>query len=389
MKRKKAPKADLEEITPELIALWRRLHKLPGPPDRLQTREFRGVVDTIKALQEQSWQGQSLIGQDFFIHKELLGAYLLYNWVIHYQEGLSLIGELPHTPGRVLDICSGPLPFAYAALKHGAREVIATDWNDHALQLGAEMCGRGGYPVSIRKWNALKGGPLPVEGKFDLIILGHCLQDLFPDTKKNWREEQKNFIQNRLNNLTPDGFLLIVDSSLSHTNRRILELRDQMVGLGVPVQAPCVWKGECVALKSNSLCFAQREMEKSHLIKEFQRAAAINLSSLKMSYLILRNPNAGWPQLPEKPLYRIISPPIDTIHGKRYYLCGTDGKKNLGSNVEPLPKEARAFEFLRRGELISFKDVYERDQIVDIVDGSEITVDAALGKPLPERDYGE
>lgn len=386
MKRKKAPKPDLEELTPELIAVWRKLHKEAGPPDRLQTREFRGVVETIKALQAQSWNGQSLIGEDFFIHKELLGAYILYNWVVHYQEGLSLIGELPFTPGRVLDICSGPLPFAYAALKHGAREVIATDWNEHALQLGAEICGRGGFPVSIRKWNCLKG-PLPVEGKFDLIILGHCLQDLFPSTKKNWREEQRAFIQNRLNNLTPHGCLLIVDSSYPEANRRVLELRDELVHQGVPVQAPCVWKGDCVALKSNSFCFAQREMEKSRLIKEFQRAAQINLSSLKMSYLIVRNPVSGWPKLPEKELYRVISPPIDTIHGKRYYLCGTAGKKNIGSTVEPLPKEARAFEFLKRGELISFKDVYERDQIVDIVDGSEITLEATLGKPLPEIDH--
>lgn len=386
MKRKKAPKPDLEEIIPELIAQWRKLRKEPGPPDRLQTREFRGVVEAIKGLQTQFWQGQSILGQDFFIHKELLGAYLLYNWVIHYQEGLSLIGELPHTPRRVLDICSGPLPFAYAALKHGASEVIATDWNENALRIGAEVCGRGGYPVSIRRWNCLKD-PLPVEGKFDLIILGHCLEDLFPTSKKNWREERRTFIQNRLNNLTPNGFLLIVDGSQPETNRHILELRDEMVALGTPVQAPCVWRGECVALKSNSYCFAQRELEKPFLIKEFQRAAQINLSSLKMSYLILRNPASGWPTLPPHPVHRVISPPIDTMHGKRYYLCGTQGKKNLGSSVEPIPTEARAFEFLRRGELISYDRVYEREQIVDLVEDSQIHVDAACGKPLPGDEH--
>lgn len=387
MKRTKTPTPDLEELIPDLISIWRKLRKESGPPDRLQTREFRGVVEAIKGLQAQSWKGQSLIGQDFFSDPELLGAYLLYNWVIHYQEGLSLIGELPSPPRRVLDICSGPLPFAYAALKHGAREVIATDFNENVLRYGAEICGRGGYPVNIRKWNCLKDTPLPFEGKFDLIILGHCLQDLFPSSQKNWRTEQARFIQSRLNNLTPNGFLLIVDGSYPEANTRILELRDQLVGQGVPVQAPCVWRGECVALRSQSYCFAQRELEKPHLIKEFQRAAQINLSSLKMSYLLLRAPTAGWPHLPAKPLYRVISPPIETIHGKRYYLCGTEGKKNIGSSVEPTPKDARAFDFFRRGELISYENVYERDTIVDLIDGSSITVEAPVGKPLPEEHY--
>jgi SAM-dependent methyltransferase len=381
-KNKKTPTPDLENIMPILIGAWRRLLKISGPPDVLQTREFQEVVASVKILQE-----QTLIGQDYFKNPQLLGAYLLYDWVLHYQQGLSLIGELPDTPKRVLDVCSGAAPFAFAALRHGAQEVIATDQNASALNLGAEVSGRYGLPLAIRQWNCKQ--PMPLEGRFDLIILGHCLEDLFPSSVKGWMEGQKSFLKMMLDRLTPHGHLLIVDSSLNEANRRILMLRDGMVHEGVPVQAPCVWRGECVALKANSQCYAQRELEKPRLIKEIQRAASINLNSLKMSYLIFRNPAAGWPDVGSEPLYRVISPPIETFTGKRYYLCGTDGKKQLGSHIDAHPPESRAFEYLKRGELIAINDALEKQNALDIVQGTTVRVVAACGKPLPTLDNEE
>ena len=386
MKRKQTPETDLNEIIPLLIGVWRRYVKEAGPPDRLQTREFRRMVEAIQVLQQGSKEGHSLIGQDYFAQPDLLAAYMLYHWILHYQEGLSLLGELPTTPRRVLDVASGPAAFAFAALRHGASDVFATDRNETALKLGAEVCGRYGYPLNVRKWDCLKAN-LPIDGSFDLIILGHCLHELFPANQKNWVEGQHAFVTMLLNRLSPQGFLVIVDQSYVESNRRVLQLRDRMVKEGIAVQAPCVWRGECPALKTaNSPCYAQRELEKPYLIKEFQRAAQINLSSLKMSYVILRSPQATWPELPEKALYRVISPPVDSFQGKRYYLCGIDGKKNLGSHLDPVPKSARAFAFLKRGELISIENALEKQQALDIVQETSVTVEAACGKPVAEKE---
>jgi SAM-dependent methyltransferase len=384
MKSKKMPPSDLESILSILIGIWRRFHKLPGPADRLQTREFRSVVSAVNSLQECFEEGASKIGKDYFSKPELLGGYLLYHWVVHYLQGLSLLGELPFTPKRVLDVCSGPASFAFAALRHGAHEVVATDQNITALTLGAEICGRYGLPLTIRPWNCLKGPP-PIEGKFDLIIVGHCLNELFPLGSENWEEGQRHFIRNLLDLLTPKGFLLVVDSSYLEANRRILQLRDRLVSEGIPLQAPCIWKGECPALKvQNSPCYAQREFEKPYLIKEIQRASSINLSSLKMSYLIFRSLQWGWPELPEKKLYRVISPAIESHQGKRFYLCGVDGKKNLGSHVKLHPQESRAFEHLKRGELISIENPLEKQNALDVIKGTRLSVEAACGKPLLE-----
>ncbi|MBA3721268.1 MAG: class I SAM-dependent methyltransferase [Parachlamydiaceae bacterium] len=383
MKSKRSPKLDLETIMPLLIGVWRRYTKLSGPPDVLQTREFRGVVAAVEEMQKGLESGDQLIGQDYFSVPELLGAYILYQWVIHYQEAMSLIGELPSAPRRVLDICSGPAPYSFAALHHGAQEVIALDQNLKAMTLGSEICGRYGFPLSIRTHNC-RNARLPVEGKFDLIVVAHALEELFPETQKNWQLTQKAWIDQILTYLNPEGQLLLVGSSQTLANKRYLILRDTLVKQGIAVQAPCVWKGECPALQTkNSPCYAQRPFEKPYLIKQIQRGAQINLSSLKMSYLLMRSPGAEWPVLPPRPLYRVISPPVESNLGKSFYLCGTDGKKSISSNLKEHPIESRAFEYLKRGELISVEDFIDRQSRFEITTGTRIRVEAALGKPLP------
>lgn len=381
MKRKPAPKHDLENIIPLLIQQWRRYRNIPGPGDRLQTREFRSVVKAVGELKNYFSVINDAETIDYFSHSRLLGAYLLYQWCISYQEALSLIGELPTPPKRVLDICSGPAPYAFAALRHGATDVIATDRNLDALQLGAEVCGRYGMPLTIRRWDCLNG-PCPVEGKFDLIILAHALEEIFPKREKGWVKEQHAFIRSLFDMLEPGGHLLLVDNSTLQTNHRILALRDALVKEGISIQAPCVWSGECPALKTkNSPCYAQREFERPYLIKEIQRAASINLSSLKMTYLLFRHPDADWPTLPEKELYRVISPPVESHGGKAFYLCGVEEKKRLSARTDKLPKTAKAFDFLRRGELISIEDAYCHGKDFEITEETKIAIEAALGKP--------
>lgn len=397
-KRRPVPKPNFEELIPLLISIWRRLHKIKGgPADRLQTREFREAVDMIATLTQGLEETQKLIGQDYFKDRKLLSAYLLYHWILHYAQGLSLLGELPSAPRRVLDVCSGAAPFALAALQHGAEEVYALDQNEDALQIGAEICGKSGYTLTIRPWKAgtknanekdahsALPNALPVDGQFDLIIMGYCLEELFQENGSKWFEQQNAFVDTLLKRLSPDGYLLLVENSWPSANKRLLRMRDHFVKQGVPIQAPCVWKGQCPALQSaKSPCYAQRPFQKPYLISELQRAAQINLGSLKMSYLLLKSPQSEWPMLPKEHLYRIVSPPIEAIHGKRYYLCGTDGKKSLGSRLADHPSESKAFEYLQRGDLIAVEEALNSGDLMDIIAGTKVSIRAACGKPLPE-----
>lgn len=378
-KSRKQPLSDLETIIPLLIGQWRRMTELPGPSDRLQTREFRSVVEKVRLLQTQLIEGDSLFGSDYFSEPALLGAYTLYHWIIHYQEGLSLINEIPEPPLRVLDLCSGPCPFAFAALKHGAQEVLALDKNLEALRWGAQLCGRYGYPITIRQTDCSNPFRL-MEAPFDLIIIGHALRELFPKDL----EASANFIHRLGSFLSPQGHLLLVDSSLPFPNRELLRLRDLLVKKGMPVQAPCIWKGSCPALeKADSPCYAQREMEKPFLVKEFQRAAGINLSSLKMSYMLFRSPAAGWPKEDNLNLFRVISPPFESHHGTGFYLCGSEGKKKLSGNPTTVTQNNKAFAHLKRGELIAIDQPIERGNTFEVSENTAIKVIAAPGKARP------
>lgn len=345
----------LDEYLRLSIILYRKLSKEEGPFDRLQTREFRKLIGELESFDPK-------IAEPFF-------PYLLYSNFIHLQESLSTVAEIPTEISSVLDVGSGLGAFALGALMRGAARATILDTNEKLLDFGSELIGKMGYPVKTAKWTY--PSPLPKE-KFDLVILGHSLFHL--------TENPLDLIEKCLKQLNPKGYLLIVDSSQEDINRKVLRLRDDIVKAGHPIQAPCVWRGQCVALEAKEPCYAQRELYKPHLIAEIQRSAKINQNSLKMSYLIVNN--TGWPASEEDPLYRVISPPIDGYQGKLYYLCGKGGKRTISSRLDEHPKESRAFEYLKRGELIEVEGCLESKNHFTISSDAKVIIKAAVGKAL-------
>lgn len=365
MKRKQSsPEIINPEETAILIAAWRKLTKLPiGPLDRLQTREFRSLVGAIGRLREEKVMSD----------RELIGAYLLYDWQLHRAQGLSLITEIPTPPRRVLEIGCGGAPFALAALERGATEVVGLDHNPDVLRVATEICGKLGHPISLRQYDC-RSLNFPVEGKWDLIILGYSLYEISTNPV--------SYIQALLSKLSDNGFILIVEPSEQAHNKKFLALRDALSGAGVPIQAPCLWKGICPALRhGSSACYAQRPFEKPPLVKEIQRALQINLSSLKMSYLLLsKTPK---PAL-ERELYRVVSPPVETFKGERFFLCGNKGQRTLGSSLKEHPKHSKAFTFLKRGDVISVENGIERRDDLEVGMETVVRLEAPCDKPAPD-----
>lgn len=371
MKRKTLnPKPEWDLIFPLIIARWRKMMKLPlGPEDRLQTREFQTLIRDLLAYRE---------SKDL-TSKESIGAYLFYEWPLHYAEGLSLLKELPKTPDRVLELGAKGAAFSLAALQHGAREAFALDDNESVLAAGADLCGHLGHPISIRTADCKQLRSLPLEGKWDLIILPYSLFSFF-DTP----EKQLSYIQRLFSLLSPEGHILIVESSETEINRKFLAMRDAIAASSIPIVAPCLWKGNCPALKhGSSPCFAQRPLEnKPFMIKEIQRAANINLSSLKMSYILLGSLDSPARSLSDT-LYRIISPPVNTFKGERFFLCGVKGKKTLGTTLKEHPKQSKAFEYLKRGDVIAIENELELDNDLQITDNTSLRLYAPCDKPVP------
>lgn len=338
-----------------------------GPPDRLQTREFQALVRDLLAYRDSKDLSSS----------EAIAAYFLYEWPLRYAEGLSLLRELPAPPARTLEIGSKGAPFSLAALQQGAVEAFVLDTHERMLRYGAEFCGQMGHPISYRTCDPKKISSFPIEGKWDLITLPHSLFSLFPRT-----EERLIYVNRLLSLLSPQGHLLIVEPSDTDTNRSFLSLRDELSKIGIPILAPCLWKGDCPALRSNAPCYAQRPLDKPFMIRGIQRACNINLSSLKMSYLLLGSPLTELCQLPDN-LYRVVSPPVSTYKGERLFLCGVKGQKTLGSTLKEHPKHSKAFEYLKRGDVIAIDDAAELDNDMQVFEKTSLQLYAPCDKPVP------
>ncbi|MDF2549937.1 MAG: hypothetical protein K0S07_1004 [Chlamydiales bacterium] len=397
-KRKKIPPPDFETLMPLLVGIWRKINQESGPLDRLLTREFRSLVSVVEKLDgwTQLKPPTEFPATPWYEDKKQFSAYLLYHFVMHYLEGRSLIGELEQTPDRVLDISKGAAPFALAALEMGANVVTALDRSTLGLKIGSEISGRLGHALSLRQLDTSKlerdleskafllelDHLLYQEEPYDLIIAGHIFSDLFRAHPNEAQALESDVVNYLMGKLAPNGRLLIVESSHQAFNHRLLSLRDGLLDQGYSIEAPCIFRGKCPALAAKSLCFAQRAFEKPYLIKEIQRAASIHLDSLKMSYLIIKN-EAGLPL--QEGAYRVISPRLEGPGTSKYYLCGGDGKKTLEMDLKETPIKAKAFDFLKRGDVVLVKNgaIYKNRIVLE--QDSELTVEAAAGKPIANK----
>jgi len=344
------------ELNDILIALWRKGAKRLGPATQLLVEETKFVAPVIAAIEK------DLVG--FMQSDAEKLPFLLYHWPLFYQEGLFILGEIPRSLGNVLSMGAPFGPYAVAAGTLGAREVTFLDENAFSLSTAATIAGRLGVSLQSRRSTAKES--------YDTIIVDNQLPSPLE-------------IGQLSSLLKPSGFLVLIDRAEKGENKKMLQMRDHLVlSEGYAVQAPCVWKGACPALATNFPCFAQAHLDKSFVMKEIQRYGHIEQNSLKMSYLIVRKKGAEWPTLPEEPLYRVVSGAMEGPSGKRFILCGTDGKKRLNLTLAKYPKEARALDYLKRGELIALHEELRQGDDLFAGPGTTAKVVAAIGKPLEE-----
>jgi len=341
-------------LFPILIDRFRKLHKLPkGPEEHLQTREFRALIDDITAY----------LKKEELPEARQVAAYLLHEWPLCYAQGISLLRELPKSPARVLELGHGP--FALAALEYGASDVWAVSDSIPRLRESAQVAGQFGYSLTCRSLQDRYESP------FDLIII--------PDASHH----HISMVRSLLNQLTDQGHLLLVASSLPQENHAFLALRDLCAKEHLHIRAPCLWKGNCPALQNNSYCYAQRKLEKPRMMQEIHKALSLHQQSLKMSYLLLSKQPIELPD--SETWYRIVSPPVSTYKGERLFLCGTKGSATLGSSLTEHTKETKAFSFLQRGDVVSVQNTEELDRDFLLTKESTLRLIAPLDKPLPVK----
>ena len=387
------PTRDLEQWIPRLIAVWRR-HRKGGKPqqgrhqrsrfeeealpeDNLTHDELREVGAGVKQLSLGLTRNRELAGAKYMDDPKLLGAYLLFYWPVSYAQARSTLSELTTRPRSVMDLGSGPGPLAFAALDAGATTVVAADRSKPALDLARALALEAGEGIATREWSPEK--PLP-EGKFDLITMGHVVNELF----NGEIAPRAELLERILERVNAKGSLVVIEPALRDTSRALLQVRDALVGKGYAVRAPCLFRSNCPALiKESDWCHAERSWRMPGLVEDLARTAGLHKDSLKMSYLVLAPKGEAWATPPPGTLFRIVSEPLEGKGRRRFMGCGPDGRVGLAMQEKHQSETNRLFFKIGRGDVIRITQTEERGDGRALTEKSTVEVVASAGKPVP------
>jgi len=272
-----------------------------------------------------------------------------------------------------------------AAFDLGARRICFADRSRAATTLAGELLRAAGGSPELRFWDPLQGGTAPA-GTFDLILLGHVLNELWPGHPDRIRLRADVTAKLR-DRLRPGGRVLIVEPALTVTAREALEVRDLLVASGFRVLAPCLWQQACPALaQAGASCHREFAWTPPRLLQDLVRRAGFRKKTLKATaFLLQASALAGGSADPGD--FRVVSEPLLSKNRRvRLIACGPAGRIRLALKPETATSDTRAFLTLARGDLIRVHGARARPGGLDLVPGSRLTVLRRGGAvPFPQR----
>ncbi|MBJ6759591.1 methyltransferase domain-containing protein [Myxococcaceae bacterium JPH2] len=375
---------DLERWMPRLIAVWRASRgRTEGPEGRLTPQEVKEVAAGVKQLSLGLTRERQLAGARYMDDPRLLGAYLLFYWPVSYAQARQVLGELPSRPRHVLDLGSGPGPVAFAAMDAGGGEVTAADRSKAALTLARALATEAGEALATREWDPMKKGTELPEGQYDLITLGHVVNELYGATDEALKPRAA-LLEAVLGKVKRGGSVLVLEPALRETSRNLLKVRDLLVERGYAVRAPCMYRGACPALvKETDWCHAERAWPMPRVVEELAKAAGLHKEALKMSYLVLAPKGESWPEPPPGRLFRIVSESLEGKGRQRYIGCGPEGRVGLAMQDKHRTEQNERFFHLQRGDVIAVTQTEAKGDGIAMGEGSEVRMVAQAGRGVP------
>lgn len=360
---------------PRLIELWRAgksLVPFNGNACKLSRSEIETAGAVLFALQRGLTGGRILAGAGYMNDRDLLGAYLLYYWPVSYMQVSLALAENPCTPRRVLDLGSGPGPASAAVIDAlagiGGRldELVLVDSSRKALDLAASILGYiPGGPASLTavELDLESKAKLP-KGPFDLIVIGHCLNELWagePDAL----ERRTELVERAAARLTPNGLVLIVEPALLATCRGLIGLRDRLATRSWRIIGPCPGSYPCPALTAGPerSCHAESPWKTPESVASLARAAGLDRNSVKFAYFFLAPKSIlrGEPGEAPPEDRRVVSEPMLNKAGRlRYVLCGNGRLMTISARADDADIRAKGFMDLRRGDIIRTRGLEPR-----------------------------
>jgi SAM-dependent methyltransferase len=315
----------LEQWLPHLLTVWRGGK---GLQDGLTASEADRVAAGVRELSRGLTGDRTLAGAEYLARNDLLGAYLLYYWPVSFAQTLFALrqGGIP-SGDRALDLGSGPAPGGFALLEAGWRRVTAADRSPEALGLAKKLAVQGGKSLETVVWEA--EGPFPVGGPWELIVVGHFLNELGSGAAD--RLERRVAFLNKLKGvLAPGGRILLLEPASHGPNTDALAVRDAVAAAGWTIAGPCFFQGACPARAAGAACHDVLKWKVPHLVAQTARRAGIDKRELPFTWLVLR-PDGPVPSA-DPSLVRVVSEPLMNKAGRRrVVVCGLTGRFSLSA----------------------------------------------------------
>jgi SAM-dependent methyltransferase len=360
----------LEARIPDLIEAWRKARRLRAA-GVLGRREIAEAGAALLSLQRGLTGARSLAGAGYMEDDELLGAYLLYYWPVSYMQVSLSLAELPISPRRVLDIGSGPGPASAAVLDASSpgdaappEELVLVDSSRKALDLAVSILSRPALRgpgaqartrVSTAVLDLESGAALP-EGSFDLIVAGHCLNELWRG-ESDAQARRLELIERAAARLAPEGRLLLLEPALLLTCRELIALRDRLAQAGWRVLGPCTGSFPCPAFAAGPerSCHAESPWAPPEPLASLAKAAGLDRASVKWAYFFLAPKGSTLSAVALRPAgcRRVVSDAMLNKAGRlRYVLCGEGRLETVSARADAEEARSSGFLELRRGDVL-------------------------------------
>ena len=235
----------------------------------------------------------------------------------------------PREALRVLDLGAGlgtsTLGVSRVAKKHGLAQRLDVVAVEHAprlvdvMQYLCDHAGEVGVPIQLetRELDLERIDPSTLGGRFDLIVVGLALNELFVHAadpiaaRAAWCES----IAERLGD---DGVMIVLEPALRTTTREVMTVRERLVASkNVHVVAPCTSEGACPLLRrERDWCHADDALSLPEPLATIARGAGLRFEGLSYAYLTI----ARAARTPSEVL-RVVGGPIVQKGRTEWHLC--------------------------------------------------------------------
>ncbi len=246
------------------------------------------------------------------------------------------------------------------ALPNAELQIVALEQSEQALRIFQELA-RALNELTTEFASAVitpAAGDLrsaQTAGKFDLILFGFVLNELFRELPSSERAARRSELLLRAGaQLAPGGAIIVLEPALRESARELMEVRDLIAARAAApfVIAPCLHAQSCPMLPSaRDWCHQELPYALPPALAEVARGASLRYEGLRYASLVLAPAARPAPA----PLLRVVSDPIETKGKLELFACSETGYQRLMRLARDEREANAAFGAARRGDILELQ----------------------------------